>query len=137
MNPVEPVRGRRRPPPRGPISRLTTAPFERPTPTAPLVARRGRAVRGEAPGGRTSRRAPVSRGMIGRRVDRYRIVSQLGQGGMGAVWKAQDERLGRAVALKLLPEDLALSAAARRRFEREARAASRLDHPAIAAVHDS
>jgi tetratricopeptide (TPR) repeat protein/TolB-like protein len=75
--------------------------------------------------------------MIGRRVDRYRIVSELGRGGMGTVWKAQDERLGRAVALKLLTEDLALSTSARRRFEREARAASRLDHPAIAAVHDS
>lgn len=75
--------------------------------------------------------------MIGRTVGRYRIVAKLGQGGMGSVWKAHDTHLDRVVALKFLPESFAGSAAAKRRFLREARAASVLDHPGVATVFDA
>jgi TolB-like protein len=73
----------------------------------------------------------------GRMVGRYRIVSKLGQGGMGAVWKAVDTRLHRTVALKLLPESLAASQEARIRLLREARNAANLDHSGIATVFDA
>jgi tetratricopeptide (TPR) repeat protein len=75
--------------------------------------------------------------MIGRSVSRYRIVGLLGRGGMATVWKAEDELLGRTIALKLLNDDLASSATARRRFLREARAASLLDHHGICRVYDA
>jgi len=74
--------------------------------------------------------------MIGATYGRYRIVEQLGEGGMGTVWRAEDTLLGRVVALKLLAPHLAESADARQRFIREARAASKLEHPNIAAVFD-
>ena len=73
--------------------------------------------------------------MIGTSVDRFHIVGRLGQGGMGSVWRAEDSLLHRPVALKLLAEDLAESPPARRRFLREARAASSLSHPCIATVY--
>src|SRR5437867_4318861 len=75
--------------------------------------------------------------MIGQTISRYRIVSKLGEGGMGTVWKAQDTLLGRPVALKFLPETSASSPEARRRFLREAQAASVLSHPGIATVYDA
>src|SRR5436309_830940 len=75
--------------------------------------------------------------MIGRSVGRFRIVAALGSGGMGSVWRAEDSLLGRPVALKLLAASLVASEPARQRFVREARAASRLEHPAIATVYDA
>jgi hypothetical protein len=68
--------------------------------------------------------------------DRYRLVRMIGSGGMGTVWEAEDETLGRPVAVKVLSESLAVGERAVRRFEREAQAAARLSGPYIAAVYD-
>ncbi len=66
----------------------------------------------------------------------YAIVSQLGQGGMGVVYQAQDPRLDRSVAIKLLPPDLTRDEIAKQRFLREAKAASALDHPNICTIFE-
>src|SRR5215213_890111 len=74
--------------------------------------------------------------MLARTISHYRILHKLGEGGMGVVYQAEDTRLGRVVAVKFLSDALSNDPRAVERFQREARAASTLNHPHICAVHD-
>jgi len=72
----------------------------------------------------------------GTRLGPYEILAQIGAGGMGIVYKARDTRVGREVALKILPAEMAIESGTRKRFKREARAASALNYPNIVSVYD-
>ena len=90
----------------------------------------------ETPAGLPATEAVFSPDLVGRRIGPYQVVSRIGVGGMGEVYKAHDTRLDRSVAIKVLPASIAQDGNARERFEREARAIAAISHPHICVLHD-
>src|SRR6185436_5449359 len=87
-------------------------------------------------GGKTQKPADSIQTLLGQRVGHYQILSRLGEGGMGVVYKARDQHLDRFVAIKVLPPELVADPNRKRRFAQEAKAASALNHPNIITIHD-
>ncbi len=74
--------------------------------------------------------------MIGQKISRYRVIEKIGEGGMGVVYKAEDTKLDRTVALKFLPQHLTTTDTERARFLQEAKAAAALNHPNVCVIHE-